>query len=126
MAQKPNFLKRLISKRLIKTISTAAFIAATSSSAMGAGVQKTVNVPTASFGTGTDWLPAVAVGNGDSLLYSATGNTIIGNVNNTVTINNNGINPILQIGTATAGNTVGVAGVVGSKQLTIMMMNESL
>ncbi|HJD67816.1 MAG TPA: hypothetical protein LFV66_05180 [Rickettsia endosymbiont of Bembidion lapponicum] len=94
MAQKPNFLKRLI-----KTISTAAFIAATSSSAMGAGVQKTVNVPTASFGTGTDWLPAVAVGNGDSLLYSATGNTIIGNVNNTVTINNNGINSILQIGT---------------------------
>ncbi|WP_341791954.1 hypothetical protein [Rickettsia endosymbiont of Gonocerus acuteangulatus] len=40
MAQKTNFLKRLISKRLIKTISTAAFIAAASSSAMGSWCSK--------------------------------------------------------------------------------------
>lgn len=119
MAQKPSFLKR------ITTASTVAFAAAaivgTGSTAFGAGT-KTADATPAAFTTAANWVEAVVVGDGDSVIATKANQVINADDDTTVTFNTAAIaNVTVNVG----NNTVGVAGVVGGKTLKIVATNDA-
>jgi len=123
MVKNPKFLKNLLT-----TASAVALIGGFSTSAM-AGTVKTMDADDAAFATGASWAPAGVVANGDSIiptLVNAAAVVInghmVGNSNTTVTINtNNVIDSRLSVG----ANTVGIAGVVGGKQLELRLTDDA-